>query len=103
MRGLLGAFPDLRDSFDPDELPVSFIIARGSGRLTPTKRQPGRGRRSTLARGTAMPRREGASQAADTATAAPPSRRKPMSAAARKAVSERMTAYWAARRKAKKK
>jgi hypothetical protein len=30
---LVQLFPHLRDSFDPDELPVSFIVARGSGRL----------------------------------------------------------------------
>jgi len=32
-RLLVDLFPHLRDSFDPDELPVSFIVARGSGRL----------------------------------------------------------------------
>jgi len=32
---LIELFPHLRDSFDKDELPVSFIIAKGSGRLTP--------------------------------------------------------------------
>jgi hypothetical protein len=31
---LLQLFPHLRDAFDKDELPVSFIIAKGSGRLT---------------------------------------------------------------------
>ena len=31
-RLLVDLFPHLRDSFDPDELPVSFILARGSGR-----------------------------------------------------------------------
>ena len=30
---LVELFPHLRDSFDPDELPVSFIVAKGSGRL----------------------------------------------------------------------
>jgi hypothetical protein len=30
---LVELFPHLRDSFDPDELPVSFIVARGSGQL----------------------------------------------------------------------
>ena len=29
---LLIAFPDLRDSFDADELPVSFIVRRGARR-----------------------------------------------------------------------
>ncbi len=31
---LLLAFPHLRDAFDKDELPIAFIIAKGSGRLT---------------------------------------------------------------------
>lgn len=29
-RNLLELFPHLRDSFDPDELPLSFIIAEGA-------------------------------------------------------------------------
>jgi hypothetical protein len=69
-KNLIGLFPHLRDSFDPDELPLSFIMARGAGRVT-------------RARAAERPRRR-------------------MSAAARKAVSERMRRYWAARRKAKK-
>jgi len=28
------AFPHLRDAFDKDELPITFIVAKGSGRLT---------------------------------------------------------------------
>jgi hypothetical protein len=40
---LLQLFPDVRDSFDKDELPLSFIIAKGSGRLT--KRNIVRGKR----------------------------------------------------------
>jgi hypothetical protein len=45
-RLLVRLFPHLRDSFDPDELPVSFIVAKGSGRLKkkdvarPRPRQP---------------------------------------------------------------
>lgn len=31
---LLQLFPDLKDSFEEDELPISFIIAKDSGRLT---------------------------------------------------------------------
>ena len=31
---LLQLFPHLRDAFDKDELPISFIVAKGSGRLT---------------------------------------------------------------------
>jgi hypothetical protein len=34
IRLLLLAFPHLRDAFDEAELPISFIIAKGSGRLT---------------------------------------------------------------------
>ncbi len=33
---LMELFPHLRDSFDPDELPLSFIVAKGSGRLKKT-------------------------------------------------------------------
>ncbi len=29
---LFELFPNLRDSFDPDELPVSFLLKRGSDR-----------------------------------------------------------------------
>jgi hypothetical protein len=32
-RLLLRSFPHLRDAFDPDELPISFIVAKSSGRL----------------------------------------------------------------------
>ncbi len=63
-RMLLELFPDLRDSFDKDELPLNFIMAEGSGALMGKTR-----------------------------------RRKPMSAAARKAVSARMKKYWAARKR----
>ncbi len=68
---LIGLFPRLRDAFDNDELPVSFVVARDSGRLKPAR------------------------------TGRPTSRRtRRMSAAERKAVSLRMKRYWAARRKA---
>jgi hypothetical protein len=33
-KNLIGLFPHLRDSFDKDELPLSFILAKGAGRLT---------------------------------------------------------------------
>jgi hypothetical protein len=36
-RLLLQLFPDLRDAFDADELPIAFIVARGSGRLRNTQ------------------------------------------------------------------
>jgi hypothetical protein len=71
---LIELFPHLRDSFDKNELPLSFIIARNSGRLT----------RKTPSRAAASVRQ-----------------RSVMSAAARKAVSARMKKYWAAKRKAK--
>jgi hypothetical protein len=31
---LIGLFPHLRDSFDKDELPLKFIMAKASGALT---------------------------------------------------------------------
>jgi hypothetical protein len=33
---LIDLFPHLRDAFDRDELPLSFILAKGAGRLTKT-------------------------------------------------------------------
>ncbi len=70
VKNLIDLFPDLRDSYDSDELPISFIVANDAN-------------------------------LAKKARAAERSRRR-MSAAARKAVSARMTKYWAARRKAPK-
>ena len=63
-RLLIELFPHLKDSYDSDELPLPFILAKASGRAT---RSGQRGDRR-------------------------------MSAAARKAVSERMKKYWARRR-----
>jgi len=39
---LLSAFPDLRDAFDADELPVSFIVTRDArrARTKPIRRKP---------------------------------------------------------------
>ena len=38
MKLILGFFPHLRDSFDRDELPIKFIMARSSGsRLKKTR------------------------------------------------------------------
>jgi hypothetical protein len=68
-RNVIDLFPHLRDSFDQDELPVSFIIRRDAGPVTRAK--PGQ------------------------------PRRRRMSAAARKAVGERMKIYWASKRAAK--
>jgi len=31
---LLELFPDLRDSYDPDELPVKFLLKRGAARAS---------------------------------------------------------------------
>jgi len=42
---LMALFSDLRDSFDEDELPLSFIMARDAGRLNATA---GRSRRRRL-------------------------------------------------------
>jgi hypothetical protein len=48
---LIELFPDLRDSFDTDELPVSFILARGARRARKQlARQRRRQRMSTVAR-----------------------------------------------------
>jgi hypothetical protein len=41
---LIGLFPHLRDSFDKDELPVSFILKEGAGRRA-KKQVPRRRRR----------------------------------------------------------
>ena len=63
---LLHSFPDLHDSFDPDELPIKFLVARAAG----------------------QPPREPSSRR----------RHRRMSPVARRAVSERIKKYWAARR-----
>lgn len=69
-RQLVRLFPQLKDAFGKDGLPVSSIVATRPGRLT---------------RGGVAPRRQA------------------MSAAARKAASQRMKRHWAAKkRKAKK-
>jgi len=36
---ILSLFPHLRDSFDKDELPIKFIMARSSGAVTRTSRR----------------------------------------------------------------
>jgi hypothetical protein len=36
---LVNLFPHLRDSFDEDELPVNFLMARGSGSVTRKSRR----------------------------------------------------------------
>jgi hypothetical protein len=38
-RLLIGLFPHLRDSFDNDELPVSFILRRGRDRVAGAARR----------------------------------------------------------------
>jgi hypothetical protein len=53
-KNLIGLFPHLRDSFDPDELPLSFIIAKDAGRVTRSGAgRPGRRRRMSAAAGNA--------------------------------------------------
>ncbi|MGE5244076.1 MAG: hypothetical protein ACM3SQ_07605 [Betaproteobacteria bacterium] len=53
-RLLLDMFPDLGDSFDPDELPVTFLIARGAQKASGT---PPKGRNWTPAQRKAAARR----------------------------------------------
>jgi hypothetical protein len=48
LRLLLQAFPHLRDAFAKDELPISFIVAKDSGRLM---RRKGAGRQRNRLRG----------------------------------------------------
>ena len=43
---LVSAFPNLKDSFDADELPVKFLIARGAARAAA---EPGRRKRTMSA------------------------------------------------------
>jgi hypothetical protein len=47
---LVELFPHLRDSFDKDELPVSFILAKGSGRAKTRNPNSRRRRMSSAAR-----------------------------------------------------
>jgi hypothetical protein len=39
---LVGSFPDLRDAFDPDELPLAFILRRDSGLMNASAQRPER-------------------------------------------------------------
>jgi hypothetical protein len=45
-RQLLRLFPDLRDSFDPDELPLSFILASARPARKPSPPKARKRRRS---------------------------------------------------------
>jgi hypothetical protein len=56
-RHLIGLFPHLRDTFGRDSLPLSFIIAKGAGRLKRSSARPRRKRHMSAA-----PRRHGASR-----------------------------------------
>jgi hypothetical protein len=47
---LIDLFPHLRDSFDKDELPLSFILAKGAGRVTRQEAPRRRRRVSATAR-----------------------------------------------------
>jgi hypothetical protein len=49
IKNLIGLFPHLRDSFDEDELPISFIIRRNAGPGAGAGRDPKR-RMSAAAR-----------------------------------------------------
>ena len=51
IKNLFGFFPDLRDSFDADELPLPFLIAKGAGRATRTAAGERRPTRKRSARG----------------------------------------------------
>jgi hypothetical protein len=53
---LIDLFPHLRDSFDKDELPLSFILAKGAGRLTREAGPRRRGRTAAAARKAASDR-----------------------------------------------
>jgi hypothetical protein len=57
-RNLFGLFPHLRDSFDKDELPLPFILAKGAGRVTRRKAErPRRRHRMSAAARKAVSRR----------------------------------------------
>ena len=49
-KNLIGLFPHLRDSFDKDELPVSFILKKGAGRPANQKAPRRRRKMSSAAR-----------------------------------------------------
>lgn len=72
-RMLLDLFPHLRDAYDPDELPVSFLLKRASDRAQKKAERHASGSARTRA----------------------------WTAAKRRAAAARMKAYWAKRRKKK--
>ena len=78
---LLGLFPHLRDSFDKDELPLAFILKKGAPRAT----------------------RKAAADTAATPETATPKKKRVLSAAARKAISNAQKTRWALHRAAAKK
>jgi hypothetical protein len=49
IRYLIDLFPHLRDSYDKEELPLSFILAKGSGRVTRTSAAKRQKRRMSAA------------------------------------------------------
>jgi hypothetical protein len=55
-KNIIGLFPHLRDSFDSDELPVSFIIAKDAG-VAATADEGRSGRRMSAAAREAVSRR----------------------------------------------
>jgi hypothetical protein len=52
LRLLTVAFPHLREAYDPEELPVSFLLKRGADRARRLRRSP-----RSLATGTASARK----------------------------------------------
>ena len=50
VKNVFDLFPDLRDSYDRDELPLSFIIRRDAGPVTRASTEPPRRRMSAAAR-----------------------------------------------------
>lgn len=50
LRLLFSAFPHLKDAFDPDELPVSFILKAGADVVAPASRARARKPMSASAR-----------------------------------------------------
>jgi hypothetical protein len=51
LKNLVALFPHLRDSFDKDELPVSFLMAKGAGQVTRKAAERPRRRRRMSAGG----------------------------------------------------
>lgn len=72
---LLGLFPHLRDSFDKDELPISFLLKKGAQKGAPKSANP---------------------PAAEATAGAPIKKKRNLSPAARRAISNAQKRRWAA-------